>query len=174
MLKNAQQLDPAALSDMDWPPDILISRDFDAPRRLVYQAWTDPRRLEQWLRGCAFIKAPPASGETNGRATSPGPRHHAPVETLSSADADVRRLCTLIESVPSRRLEYVCFTLDEDERPSLELLTTVTFQTVNRKTRVALRARLLAAQDLPPQAPPAARAIRRPTRRAQTRRERAR
>ena len=28
---------------------ILITREFDAPRHLVYQAWTTPELVKQWL-----------------------------------------------------------------------------------------------------------------------------
>ena len=30
-------------------PDMTIVRVFDAPRRLVWQAWTEPQRLAQWF-----------------------------------------------------------------------------------------------------------------------------
>ena len=30
-------------------PQIIITREFDAPRDLVFRAYTDPRLLEQWL-----------------------------------------------------------------------------------------------------------------------------
>ena len=43
---------------MTTPPDekdVFITRVFDAPRELVFQAWTDPRHLEQWYapHGCS-------------------------------------------------------------------------------------------------------------------------
>ena len=28
---------------------ILITREFDAPRQLIYRAWTDPQLIKQWL-----------------------------------------------------------------------------------------------------------------------------
>jgi uncharacterized protein YndB with AHSA1/START domain len=31
--------------------DLVITRVVDAPRRLVFQAWTDPRHIPQWLLG---------------------------------------------------------------------------------------------------------------------------
>lgn len=31
--------------------EILITRDFDAPRRLVWEAWTKPELLQKWLHG---------------------------------------------------------------------------------------------------------------------------
>ncbi len=30
-------------------PQIVIEREFDAPRELVYRAWTEPELLKQWL-----------------------------------------------------------------------------------------------------------------------------
>jgi uncharacterized protein YndB with AHSA1/START domain len=29
--------------------ELVITRVVDAPRRLVFQAWTDPRHIPQWL-----------------------------------------------------------------------------------------------------------------------------
>ena len=31
--------------------EIVMTRVFDAPRRLVFEAWTDPKQLPQWLLG---------------------------------------------------------------------------------------------------------------------------
>ena len=31
--------------------EIVMTRVFDAPRRLVFEAWTDPRHVPQWLLG---------------------------------------------------------------------------------------------------------------------------
>ena len=28
--------------------EIILTRDFDAPPELVFQAWTDPRHLQRW------------------------------------------------------------------------------------------------------------------------------
>ncbi|MFI2705897.1 SRPBCC domain-containing protein, partial [Nocardioides sp. CER28] len=36
----------AAAKDL---PTITITREFDAPRELVFRAWTDPELLVQWL-----------------------------------------------------------------------------------------------------------------------------
>ncbi|MCU0731737.1 MAG: SRPBCC domain-containing protein, partial [Hyphomonas sp.] len=35
----------------DWPLDreIVIARVLDAPRDLVYAAWTDPAQIQQWF-----------------------------------------------------------------------------------------------------------------------------
>jgi len=50
---SARKLDPLAASDAD---HIVIERIFDAPRELVFDAWTDPRYLAAWFapRGCTI------------------------------------------------------------------------------------------------------------------------
>lgn len=37
-------------------PQVLITRDFDAPRELVFQAWTDHQHLHRWFapKGCTI------------------------------------------------------------------------------------------------------------------------
>ena len=37
-------------------PEVLITRTFDAPRELVFRAWTDPEQLAQWYapHGCTI------------------------------------------------------------------------------------------------------------------------
>lgn len=35
-------------------PVIVITREFDAPRHLVWQAWTDPEHLKQWFAPAGF------------------------------------------------------------------------------------------------------------------------
>lgn len=34
--------------------EVIISRTFDAPRRLVWQAWTDPKHIMQWWGPAGF------------------------------------------------------------------------------------------------------------------------
>ncbi len=34
--------------------EISTTRTFDAPRRLVWQAWTDPKHIEQWWGPIGF------------------------------------------------------------------------------------------------------------------------
>ena len=36
-------------------PELVITRVFDAPRRLVYQAWTDPKHLRNWSAPHGFV-----------------------------------------------------------------------------------------------------------------------
>jgi uncharacterized protein YndB with AHSA1/START domain len=31
--------------------EVMVTRDFDAPRQLVWEAWTNPKRIPQWMLG---------------------------------------------------------------------------------------------------------------------------
>ena len=42
--------------------ELVITRTFDAPRELVFKAWTEPERIKQWLAPRGF-KIPVAEGE---------------------------------------------------------------------------------------------------------------
>ena len=46
-MKNAASLTISAAGDRD----IAMIRSFDAPRRLVFEAWTKPELLKRWLSG---------------------------------------------------------------------------------------------------------------------------
>jgi uncharacterized protein YndB with AHSA1/START domain len=62
-------------------PDLRITRLFDAPRELVYGAWTDPDRLTRWLGpkgftgSAATVDARPG-GVWRACITSPGGDEH--------------------------------------------------------------------------------------------------
>jgi uncharacterized protein YndB with AHSA1/START domain len=38
--------------------EIVLTRTFDAPRELVFQAWTDPAQIAQWWGRLAFATRP--------------------------------------------------------------------------------------------------------------------
>jgi uncharacterized protein YndB with AHSA1/START domain len=44
-------------ADTQWEPEreIVLSRVFDAPRELVFEAWTDPKGLEEWFGPKGFV-----------------------------------------------------------------------------------------------------------------------
>ena len=46
-MNNAGKLQVTTPSDLE----TLMTRSFDAPRRLVFEAWTDPRHLPNWMLG---------------------------------------------------------------------------------------------------------------------------
>jgi len=116
--------------------DLTITRIFDAPRELVYKAWTDPKLVAQWW----------------------GPRQF----TNPVCEMDVRPGGTLLihmrgpdgvvypdkgvfhEVVAPERLVFTSSAFeDEQGNPQLEVLITVTFTELYGKTEVTLQADVL-------------------------------
>jgi len=108
-----------------------IVRVFDAPRALVWQAWTDPKMMAQWF----------------------GPRHF----TNPVCELDVRKGGSLrivmrgpdgndypmkgvfLEVVPPERLVFSSIAIDKDGNHLLEGKTTVTFAEHGGKTTLTLK-----------------------------------
>lgn len=38
----------------DWTPDLAIARVLDAPRELMFEAWTDALEMAEWWGPCGF------------------------------------------------------------------------------------------------------------------------
>jgi uncharacterized protein YndB with AHSA1/START domain len=108
--------------------DILITREFTAPRHLVYRAWTTPALVERWWSG------------GRGRVTSieidlrAGGAWRYRMAADDGSDAEFHG--EFREVVPGERLVY---TEVWSGRPTAEALTTVTFRdTGDGRTTVAI------------------------------------
>jgi uncharacterized protein YndB with AHSA1/START domain len=110
--------------------ELTITRVFDAPRALVWQAWTDSEQLMQWW----------------------GPEHHPATHlAMDVRPGGVWRNClrsvetgndlwhhgTFREVVPLERLVFT-FTWEESGERGMENLVTITFADEGRKTRMTL------------------------------------
>jgi len=111
---------------------VTLTRAFDAPRALVWRAWTDPTMMAQWF----------------------GPRHF----TIPACELDVRvggalRIVmrgpdgndypmkgVFIEVVAPERLVYTNIAVDRDGKHLLEGETTVTFTEQSGKTTLTVTA----------------------------------
>lgn len=117
--------------------ELTLYREFDAPRELVWKAWTDPKLLEKWWgpRGvtspvCEFDTAPGGSiyivmlaGEELGE--------------LKGSRWPMKG--TVKEATKPARLVFTSSAvMGEDEHPILENLCTVTFEEQNGKTKMTL------------------------------------
>jgi uncharacterized protein YndB with AHSA1/START domain len=111
--------------------ELVITRVFDAPRDLVFKAWTERERLAQWWgpEGFAlpFLELDMRPGGT-WRACMRGP------DGTNYLQHGVCR-----ELVPPERLAY---TLIWDSDPEHEMLVTVVFAERGQKTEMTLRQRL--------------------------------
>jgi uncharacterized protein YndB with AHSA1/START domain len=110
---------------------LVVTRVFDAPRELVFQAWTDPRQARHWW----------------------GPKHHPAIHVemdvrtggrwrncLRSTEtgAELWHRGVFHEVVVPERIVFT-FAWEEEGERGLETLVTVTFADEDGNTRVTLR-----------------------------------
>jgi len=116
--------------------ELTIKRIFDAPRELVFKAWTDPKLITQWW-GPEYFSTPTA--EVDGRQG--GKLYivmHGPKGTDFDVDMPVRGVFT--EYDPPRRLVFTNQAIFDDlGNPQLDTICTVTFTELGAKTEMTLR-----------------------------------
>jgi uncharacterized protein YndB with AHSA1/START domain len=126
--------------------DLVITREFDAPRELVFKAWTDPALMAQWWGPHGFTNP---SCELDPR---PGGRWRIVMRGPDGVEHPARGHYR--EVVPPKRL---VFAIDHSElpdqwhdivspgrdkskgRPAIEIVATAIFEEVGAKTRLTLR-----------------------------------
>jgi uncharacterized protein YndB with AHSA1/START domain len=124
-------------------PEFVITRVFDAPRQLVWQAWTEPERLAQWWgpKGCKIRVAK--------LEVRPGGIFHYAMQFKPGHDMWGRFIYR--EIAEPERLVYVSSFSDPDggitrapfsqlnQMWPLEILNTMTLAEQNGKTTLSLR-----------------------------------
>ena len=127
--------------------DFVISREFDAPRKLVWRAWTEPRHLARWW-GPRIMTTPVCELDVR-----PGGAYRITMRAPDGTDYPIRGVFR--EVTPPLRL---VMTMDCSEHPAAwhqlvkpgsqpgenpagELLTTVTFEELGRKTVLTIQTR---------------------------------
>lgn len=107
-----------------------LRRVFEAPRERVYQAWTDPRLLEQWWGppgfSCPFAQVDLRPGGAYRLAMKP-------------PGSDVFYLTGVFRDVqPPERLVYT-WRWEDDKEGTGETLVTVEFKDLGTRTEVILK-----------------------------------
>jgi uncharacterized protein YndB with AHSA1/START domain len=122
--------------EMHSPNELIITRLFDAPRELVFKAWTEPERVAQWWGPHGFTSP---ICELDVR---PG---GAMLIHMRGPDGSVYLMRGVFhEIVAPEQLVFTTRTLeDEAGNPRLEVLHTITLTDVGRKTRLTLQARVV-------------------------------
>lgn len=133
--------------------EFFITRTFDAPRELVWRAWTEPAQLAQWW-GPSQITNPVCEMDLR-----PGGSYRIVMRLPDGTDYPIKGV--FIEIAPPERL---VMTLDcsehpdewhdlvkpdrskEERNPAGEMVQTTLFENLGEKTRLTLRTRFNSAE----------------------------
>jgi uncharacterized protein YndB with AHSA1/START domain len=106
--------------------ELVITRIFDAPRSLVWKAWSEPERMACWAGPKGFTMTSCEMG------TRPGEAFRMSMRSPDGSDHRVRGVYH--EIVEGERLVYTWAWVDADGKPGHETLITVTFADHGEKT----------------------------------------
>jgi uncharacterized protein YndB with AHSA1/START domain len=110
--------------------ELVITRIFDAPRSLVWRAWSEPERMACWAGPKGFTMTSCEMGSRPGEAFR---------MSMRSPDGSDHRVHGVYhEIVEGERLVYTWAWVDADGKPGHETLITVTFADHGEKTRLTL------------------------------------
>ena len=129
-----------ARSDLDLESDvksIVGTRVLDAPRELVWSAWTDPRHLSQWWGPDGFTTT------TSAFEFRPGGVWRFVMHGPDGRDYENR--VTFDEIVKPERIAYHHGGGDDVE--PVQFRTTVTFEDVDGKTKLTMRGVFPSAEE---------------------------
>ena len=113
--------------------EITLTRVFDAPRALVFKAWTDPAQVARWWGPKMFTN--PVC-EVDAR---PGGRLRIVMRAPDGNDYPMRGVFQ--DVVAPERLSFTNIAVDAEDRPIIEGFTTVLFAEEGKKTRVTVQTR---------------------------------
>jgi uncharacterized protein YndB with AHSA1/START domain len=119
--------DAAALSA---ERELVITRIFEAPRRLVFKMWTEPEHLVRWWGPRGF------AGLSSWMDVRPGGTW---TRSMRAPDGSViRKRGVYREIVAPERLAFTYVTDDPEGIPGPETLVTVTLADIGGRTRLTL------------------------------------
>jgi uncharacterized protein YndB with AHSA1/START domain len=124
--------------------DLVLTRVFDAPRELVFRAWTERERLQRWWGPHGFTNP---ECEMDVR---PGGAIH--IQMVGPDGWKCPPMTgTFLEIAAPERLVFTSIPLDPNGESLFEVLNVVTFEDVNGKTRLTLRAMVTKTSATAPQ-----------------------
>ena len=120
--------------------EVLITHILDAPRELVFKAWTDPEQVKQWWGPHGFTNP----------VCELDPRPGGVMRMVMRGPEGIEHSMTGMfrEFFPPERLVFVNTPLDRDGNPLLEGLATVTLSQLDDKTKLILEARAIGLDPL--------------------------
>jgi uncharacterized protein YndB with AHSA1/START domain len=126
--------DAAAIAAPD-DGEIVITRAFDAPRSLVFAAWTDPKHVAEWWGPHGFTNPVCELDVRPGGAM----RIH-----MRGPDGTVYPMTGVYQEIDEpERLVFASAALDQAGNPLFDVLTTVTFVEQAARTRLRIEPRVV-------------------------------
>ena len=113
--------------------DLVITRVYDAPRELVFRAWTDPKHMARWWGPKHF------TNRVEQMDVRPGGAWRIIMCAPDGAEHPAQGVYR--EIVPPARLAFTNDAVDKDGNAIIEGFTTVTFDDQNGKTKLTLTTR---------------------------------
>jgi len=140
LAEHLPKMEPADL-------DFVLTRTFDAPRELVWKAWTDPRHMTQWWGPRGF------TNPVCDLDVRPGGAYRMVMRAPDGAEFPVSG--KFLEIVEPERLvmtmdcsehpdswhDMVNPNRDKTRKPVLDCVQTVTFENLDGKTKLTIRTR---------------------------------
>lgn len=123
--------------------EVEIVRVFDAPRDLVYEAWTKPEHMTEWWGPGPFT--------SHSCSLDVRPGGEWQIVMRSPDGTDFRTAGVYSEVVESERLVFTNDAFAQDGTPLLKGVTSVTFADEGKKTKLTLRAKVTGLVPFAPQ-----------------------
>jgi uncharacterized protein YndB with AHSA1/START domain len=140
MSANNARIDPVRESSQ-W--DLVMTRTFDAPRELVFKAWTDPEQVRLWWGPHGF---------TNPRCQVDARRGGAMHIDMRAPNGVVYPMKAVFEEVREpERLVFVTSALDDKGNSMFDVRNIVTFLERRGRTELRLEAQVIQATAVAPQ-----------------------
>jgi len=115
--------------------ELVMTRVFDARRKMVFAAWTDPKQVSQWWGPTGFTNPVCEMDVRPGGAIRIDMR--APDGTIYPMTG------VFVEIVPPERIVFTSIALDKEGKALFENLNTVKFAEQGGKTVITLHAKVL-------------------------------
>jgi uncharacterized protein YndB with AHSA1/START domain len=132
--------------------DFIITREFDAPRELVFKMWTEPKHMAQWW-GPRDVINPVCEMDVR-----PGGAYRIVMHDLNGIEYPIQGVYRQVVKPERLVMTMDCSEHSEEwhdmvkpnrqkweRNPAGEMLATVTFEELNGKTKVTIRVRLISA-----------------------------
>lgn len=137
---SANLVNTSATNQSKW--DLVITRVFDAPRQLVFRAWTDPKQVAQWWGPNGFTNPVCELDVRPGGEI----RIH-----MRAPNGVIYPMKGVFEIVEPERIVFVSSALDENGNSMFDVLNTITFVEQHGKTSLTMQARVLRETAVAPQ-----------------------